>query len=169
MHRYLCWNITWSHKESILDAYNHTSSSLLLNYPSIHSHKTYQQNHNISILNYVLHLQVWVTAVCKITRVVTNYKHFDEPSILIRSFVVWQDPGRWISGIGPLWHPIVRYQMTTTRKQLFKYLPVVVGLLCLRYRPIKSVSSCSQCFNWNLECNIKAIKTRKLLSTTTPI
>ena len=31
---------------------------------------------------------------------------------------MWQDPGWWVCGIDPLWHPVERYQMITTREQL---------------------------------------------------
>ena len=90
-------------------------------------------------------------------------KNANYTTLKFTSFVVWQDPGWWISSIGPLWHPIVRYQMTTTRKQLFKYLPVVVGLLCLRCGPIKSLTSCSQCFIWNLKWNLNSVIARDSL------
>ena len=43
--------------------------------------------------------------------------------------VVLENPGRGISGVAPLGHPVVGDQLVAVRKELFKHLSVVISLL----------------------------------------
>ena len=43
--------------------------------------------------------------------------------------IVVESASGGVSGVAPLWHPVVRYEMAAVWKQILKHLSVVIGLL----------------------------------------